>query len=178
MNGAAQTDLELVEHARRGVSAAIAELYKRYAADLFRLAFRMTSSTADAEDTLHDIFLGLPELLRRYEHQDRLLAWLRATTIRLIWTKMRRERRHDRQSGSWSEAENVAAPTPDPWGAMDLERSMSLLPDALRTVFVLRQLEDFTHDEIAKLLGITSGASRVRFLRALRRLRQLLEPGC
>ena len=64
----------------------------------------------------------------------------------------------------------------DPWGALDLERAIASLPESARVVFVLRQLEGHSHEEIASLLGISSGAARFRYLRALRQFRALLEP--
>jgi RNA polymerase sigma-70 factor (ECF subfamily) len=56
-----------------------------------------------------------------------------------------------------------------------LERALATLPDALRSVFVLKEVEGYSHSEIADLLGIRRGTSEVRLLRAIRRLRQELE---
>jgi RNA polymerase sigma factor (sigma-70 family) len=57
----------------------------------------------------------------------------------------------------------------------DLQRAVAGLPDSLRAVFVLKEVEGYTHAEIGALLGITPGASEVRLCRALRRLRERLE---
>jgi RNA polymerase sigma-70 factor (ECF subfamily) len=56
----------------------------------------------------------------------------------------------------------------------DIQRAIMSLPDPLRTVFVLKQIEGYSHDEIAALLGISAGASRVRLTRALETLRAAL----
>jgi len=64
--------------------------------------------------------------------------------------------------------------TPDESGTWDVQRVMVGLPDDLRTVLVLRQTEGYGHREIAALLGITPGASRVRLSRAIKLLRAAL----
>ena len=58
--------------------------------------------------------------------------------------------------------------------AGDLERALLALPDGLRVVFVLKQVEGYSHDEIGATLGISAGASRVRLARALDALRRAL----
>ncbi len=73
-------------------------------------------------------------------------------------------------------ADLVQPTTNDAWTAIDLDQAVATLPEPLRMVFVLKQIEGYSHDDIAGLLGITSGASRVRFVRALRQLRLRLEP--
>ncbi len=62
-----------------------------------------------------------------------------------------------------------------PTDRMELEDAVDALPEALRTVFVLRDVEGYTHSEIGKMLGIGKGASRVRLHRARRILRRRLE---
>jgi RNA polymerase sigma-70 factor (ECF subfamily) len=56
-----------------------------------------------------------------------------------------------------------------------LEAAVNTLPDHLRAVLVLKEIEGYAHAEIAELLGISEGASRVRLTRALKRLRNELE---
>lgn len=164
---------ELVAGLRRGNAAAITALYEAQGGALLHLATRLTGSTPDAEDLLHDLFVGLPELLGRYHHRDRLDAWLRGVMVRLALGRMRLAQRREITASAQIDTE---ASSGDPWTAMDLEAAIAALPDSLRAVFVLRQVEGYRHEEIANLLDITSGASRVRHLRALRQLRVTLEP--
>jgi RNA polymerase sigma-70 factor (ECF subfamily) len=154
-------------------SNALEHIYRDHAAALFRLAYRITGTQADAEDVIHDLFVGLPELLQRYEDRGHLLPWLRAITVRIALGSLRRERRRSRLLAG---ADQDGRPAADPWNAIDLERAMERLPPALRIVFVLRHLEGYSHGEIAELLDTTAGAIRVRHLRALERLRAILEP--
>ncbi|HEX8904547.1 MAG TPA: sigma-70 family RNA polymerase sigma factor [Longimicrobiaceae bacterium] len=169
-----QTEAELIDAARAGSADALAALYTAHAQPVFALAWRLTGSRADAEDVLHDVFLGLPEGLRRYVERGNFGAWLRRVAARTALMRMRSGRR--RREVELDEAGDRAVDPPgDGEVAQDLWRAVADLPDGLRAVFVLKEVEGHTHAEVATLLGITSGASEVRLCRAMRKLRERLE---
>src|SRR6266705_1134616 len=70
-------------------------------------------------------------------------------------------------------ADQAARPPADP-DATVLESAVHALPDPLRIVVMLKEVEGYSHREVADLLGISVGASRVRAARALARLRKVL----
>ncbi len=74
---------EVLAGARRGAPGAIAALYGWFAGDLLRLTGRLLGSSAAAEDVIHDLFVGLPEHLARYDERGRFGAWLRTTIATL-----------------------------------------------------------------------------------------------
>src|SRR4029079_15839876 len=80
---------ELVERARDGRADALSELYARYGRVLMGVAFRLMGSRADAEDVLHDVFLGLPEALQRYDERGSLESWLKRITARVPLSRLR-----------------------------------------------------------------------------------------
>jgi RNA polymerase sigma-70 factor, ECF subfamily len=149
-------------------------LYDEFAGRLLAVAWRLTGSRADAEDVVHDVFVGLPEALRSYEERGQLGAWLsrltaRTALMRLRASQRRREAPLDEASameGSERAEQRVELAT--------LEQQILALPEPLRVVFVLREIEGYSHDEIAAMLAISAGASRVRFSRALEQLRRQL----
>jgi RNA polymerase sigma-70 factor (ECF subfamily) len=59
----------LIAEARTGSPDALAGLYLEHGAALFRLAYRLVGTREDAEDVVHDVFVGLPEALQRYEER-------------------------------------------------------------------------------------------------------------
>jgi RNA polymerase sigma-70 factor (ECF subfamily) len=168
---------EVVAAARDGRGDALAELYARYGRSLMALAYRLTGSRADAEDVLHDVFLGLPEALRRYDERGSLDAWLRRVTARVAITRLRKRSR----SREVALADDLVAPvtTAADWlgDVAIVERAINTLPDSLRAVFVLREVEGYSHAEIAELLDISTNASEVRLHRATRALRRQLGAG-
>lgn len=159
-----------------GDSAGIGGLYDRHASRMLRVAWRLTGSMTDAEDVVHDVFVRLPEMLRRYEERGSLEAWLTRVTAQAALMRLRSERR--RRETSLADAVAVADARRTDLAAdyAELERHIAALPEALRVVLVLRQIEGFTHDEVALALGISVGASRVRLTRALEALRESLQP--
>jgi RNA polymerase sigma-70 factor (ECF subfamily) len=149
---------------------ALAALYARYAPVMMRVAYHLTGSRADAEDVLHDVFLGLPDALRRYEERGRLEAWLVRLTARAALTRGRRRRR-----AAETPIDNKAIPRASPdVERVDIQSALGALPSSLRAVVVLKEIEGYAHAEIAKILGISLGASEVRLCRAMKRLREAL----
>jgi RNA polymerase sigma-70 factor (ECF subfamily) len=167
------SESEAVARARLGEPEALAALYHQHGKQLFGLAWRLTGSRADAEDVVQDLFVGLPEALRRYEDRGRVEAWLRAVVVRLVLMRKRAERRRGEVDLLPDDARSV----PPDGGVLtraDLDQALRALPDAMRTVFVLRALEGYSHAEIGTLLGIRAGTSEVRYHRAVQRLRAAL----
>lgn len=162
---------EVVRRAREGSTEALAALYARYGNPLMSLAYRITGTVADAEDVLHDVFLGLGQALAHYEERGQLLAWLRRLTVRVALTRLRHGSRGQEVALDTEDAATAAGSIDD---RIALETAVQSLPDSLRVVFVLKAIEGYSHAEIASLLGITTGASEVRLVRAIKQLRALL----
>src|SRR5262245_27817064 len=158
----------------RGDPDALAALYSRYARELLAVAYRLLQRREDAEDVVHDVFVGLPEALRRYEERGRLVAWLKTITARVALMRIRRQSTR-RQVALDEECIAVVAGGPD--DALTLERALRKLSPGLRAVLVLKEIEGFSHAEIAAMLGISVGASQVRMHRALQALRALITRG-
>ncbi len=172
----ARPTADLAARARGGSTDALAELYARFAGPLMAVAFHLTGSAADAEDVLHDVFVGLPEALRHYDERGTLESWLKRVTARVALSRLRAVRRR-REVAIDALPHAPALGTPAERGVDDLaalRRALDRLPESLRTVFVLREIEGYTHAEIAAMLAISPRASEVRLHRAMRALRAQL----
>ena len=151
---------------------ALAVIYDAYAERVYRLAYRLTRSVQDAQDLVQDLFLGLPEALEPYRGSGRFESWLRTTAVRLaLHRQLHRQRRREvALDPDW------LVHKPPPLGMrIDLETALAALPETLRVVVVLKEIEGFSHDEIGELLGITAAASATRLMRARERLRRALD---
>ncbi len=174
---AADTD-ELARAVRDGDVAALGALYDRSAPALFRVLLRYTDSTADAEDVLHDVFVGLPEALRSYSERGRFDAWLAHVGVRRALMQRRAQSRRredglDLASGHLAVDDTVA----DVEHASEhagLRAAVKALPEPLRHVLLLRLVDNFAHEEIASTLGISVANSRTRLARAIGALRRTL----
>ena len=171
---AESSDADLAARLRAGDTSAIEKLYWRHAPDLLRLATGVTGSRDDAEDVVQDVFVGLPRALRHYVESGHFRQWLRRVTARVALSRLRTaSRKHEVDLAAVTDQSvNPEAETiPD---RLALEQAINALPDSLRTVFVLREIEHYSHTEIAEMLGIRRGTSEIRLYRAIRILRELL----
>jgi len=163
----------LVERVRRGDGGALRMVFERHAPAMHRLAFYLLGSRDDADDIVQDVFVGLRASLTQYEESGSFEAWLRQLTTRAALMRLRAERR--RTAAHTAGGSLATQPASDAILADRLSRAIAALPPALRSVVVLRMIEDYTHEEIATALGISVGACKVRLHRALRLLRPQLE---
>jgi RNA polymerase sigma-70 factor (ECF subfamily) len=168
------TDAVLIDRLRAGNVDAIVPLHARHATSLLRLAYRLTGSIADAEDVVQDVFIGLASAVARYTEQGSCEQWLRRVTTRVALMRMRRDAsRHE------IPIDTLPLQSEDALDDRIAERlrvdgAVRALPEKLRAVFVLRQLEQWSYDEIGRELGIRRGTAEVRFHRAIRFLRARL----
>ena len=164
-------DAALLETARAGDEDAFARLVEPHRRALHAHRYRMLGTVEDAEDVVHDVFVGLPEALRRYQERGSLGPWLRTITARTALMQLR-------EQSARSQVGLDEAKLPAALRALDttltIEQALRALSPNLRAVLVLKEIEGFSHAEIAAMLDISVGASEVRLHRALQALRTIL----
>jgi RNA polymerase sigma-70 factor, ECF subfamily len=173
-------DRELADAvARSGDEVAFRTLYRRHTPALYRLALRLGGGDGPwAEELVQRTWIRAVEGLSSFGWRSSLSSWLGGIAInsaRELW----REKR-TRSETALEHARDeipVAAPlTLGPEERVDLERAIERLPAGYREVFVLHDVEGYTHDEIGGLLGIEAGTSKSQLSRARQRLRAALAP--
>lgn len=164
---------ELIALARAGDPAAIDRLYREYADGVMRVAYFITGSTADAEDVLQDVFLGLPTALARYEPQGKFDRWLNRVAARVALSRLRHRGRRGEVELSDAVPASPASST-DTLDQIQITDAVRALPENLRAVFVLKVIEGYSHSETAATLGISVAASQMRLSRAFRQLQNHL----
>lgn len=169
-------NMELVRAVCEGDRDALAEVYERYADVVYRMAYWITESPADAADVTQDVFVGLPEALPtlRSETRKGFEAWLKTVTVRAALQGLRRRKRRAEVSLSPFAMGRTRAPQDVVVDRITLDRALGRLTETQRAVFTLKEIEGFTHREIGEILGITFGASEARLHRAKRKLLRLL----
>jgi RNA polymerase sigma factor (sigma-70 family) len=171
---APDTDHTLLQRASLGSQAALATLFERHSADVHRVAYRLTLSADDAEDVVQDVFIGLPEALAAFSGTGDFTAWLRKVTVRTTLMRMRSHKRRA-STATRAAADRESAMSNFLLDRMAIATALAALPEDLRIVFMLADIEGYSHAEIGKLLGIRTGTSEVRLHRARRKLRAMLE---
>ena len=167
-------EARLAREGAAGDREALGRLYERYSDSLLAVGYRLTHSMADASDILHTVFCHLPDTLRTFGHKGTLGAWLRSVTVREALTHIRAEKRRSEVPIS---DDLLKSRPPRVLDTIALERALDSLPEDLRTFVILKELEGYSHKEIAKLLGVSRATSQRRLARARLLLRVALGQG-
>lgn len=182
-------DAALVAHVRGGEIEAFAVLMQRCNQRLFRVARSVLGNDAEAEDALQEAWLRAYRKLALFRGDSSVATWL--TSIVLNEARGRLRRRH--VVASLDEVDLAAGDSvqvisfPSRYGSEDpvvnatrmqlrrlLEQAIDALPEAFRTVYVLREVEECTVEETAQALGIRPETVKTRLFRARRLLRSAL----
>jgi len=164
---------QLVQRAISGDPAALGDIYDLYGEPIYLIAHRLMTCPDDAEDVVHDVFLGLPRLLSTFQNRGSLEGWLKKVTLRAALIRLREQRRRTnlfRRYATFLTRDSQSSID----GKLFLDDALAVLPESLRVVLVLR-FEGYTHAEIGKFLGVSQSASKMRYLRACRRVRTLFD---
>jgi len=146
------------------------QLYRAHTPALFRMAWRLGGlAPADVEDVIQETWLRAARSLDRFRFQSTLRTWLTSVLINC----MREARRRTKEVDGDNQPEPVA-PSRSTGLQVDIERAVASLPSGMREVFVLFDVEGFTHEEIAGLLNIHAGTSKSQLYAARRKLRHAL----
>lgn len=167
------SDNELLNRCRIGDPEAFGAIYDRYGNILYGTALRLLRRPAQAEDVVQETFMKLHSRPPQPPVKN-LGGWLHRVTTHAALDRLRRRQRRAEQELPDAP---VPAPRPGPGASTDLQSAVQQLPERGRQVFMLHDVEGFQHNEIATMLGISSGTSKSQLFRARRRLRELLSPG-
>jgi RNA polymerase sigma-70 factor, ECF subfamily len=179
-------DLVLVAAAKNGKHAAFEALLERYERRIFRLAQNVTQNREDAEEVMQDTFMRAFTHLGSFPGESRFYTWLTRIAINEALMKLRR-RRPTVSLDDEGESENDSfageledwGPSPEKrysqWELQQiLSEAMGQLSPGLRLVTQLRDIERFSVEETAQILGLSLSAVKSRSRRARATLREIL----
>lgn len=170
----AVTDRQLAEAVLHyGEERAFRELYNRHTPRLLGFVGRLLGrSDAEAEDVAQETWLRACQSLGRFRWDSAFSTWLLGIGLNVARDAIRKDARSpELDLGEFPDPPGPMSPTDD---RIDLERSIAMLPDGYRMVFVLHDVEGMRHEEISVRLGITIGTSKSQLSRARGALRHLL----
>jgi RNA polymerase sigma-70 factor (ECF subfamily) len=159
---------------REGALAAFAALYDTHGSRLKSIAFNLLGNVADAEDAVQEAFLKAYRAWDGFKGDAAPFTWLYRILVNSCLDAGRRRRRQP------VESEATAPPDLRPAGGHDhplrlaLEAAVGKLAPRQRTVFLLAEVEGFTHREVAEILEIAEGTSKNDLFEAKRALRRML----
>jgi RNA polymerase sigma-70 factor (ECF subfamily) len=186
----ATTDAEIVRRVAAGDKRVFCELMRRHNQTLYRTARSILRDDAEAEDAVQEAYLLAYRGMGAFRGEAKLSSWLVRIVVNEAIARSRKRKRRaeiirldgDVESGvtaGESAMDAVASGQPE-HGALRaetrrlLEKKIDGLPDAFRTVFMLRAIEEMSVEEVAAALDIPEATVRTRFFRARSLLREAL----
>jgi len=176
---------EIVERAKSGDRAAFCELFRRHRSDVARLVYRMlgaraSSSAADLEDIVQDVFLQVHKSLGDFRGQSKFSTWLHRVTVNVVLMNRRAARSRPVFAGELNDNEPDAGVRPDEDAARArrihaFRRVLERLPEKKRTVFVLHEIEGLAPAEISQIVDAPVLTVRTRLFYARREICELMK---
>lgn len=169
-----------IARAASGDRHAFEHVYRVHLNHVYSLCVRMTGDRARAEELTQDVFVRAWEKLSTFRGESAFSTWLHRLTVNVVLNERRVEGRDRGRTVSPDEDDDEsvapAGSTAQPLHAekLDLERAIARLPRGARRVFVLHDVEGFTHEEIGTMLGVTAGGCKAQLHRARLLLREAL----
>jgi RNA polymerase sigma-70 factor, ECF subfamily len=175
-------DRTFVTQAAAGSREAFDELVRRYRRPVYNLVRALTGGDDDAEDLVQDVFVRAFRAIDGFRGDSAFKSWLYRIAVNVVHTHLQRRRTRE----PFSAARRSDAPLGDVPDGDDLEaavlrrqaieRALASLPEQLRVLVVLRDVQGLKYDEIAKIVKRPRGTVESRLFRARQQLRPLLEP--
>ncbi|MBK6975898.1 MAG: RNA polymerase sigma factor [Cytophagaceae bacterium] len=166
------TETELIAACKKNDRIAQRTLYDKYKRAMYTLAYRLTGNFDDADDVLQDAFIDIFRNLQNFRGESTIGAWIKTIVIRKAYKKIKGpvmpENIEDYQNV-------VITLSHEKIDSEYLEKAILSLPDGYRTVFLMLEIEGYTHKEVSEVLGITEGTSKSQLFYAKKRLREMLK---
>lgn len=169
----------LISRSQAGSLEAFEQLYSLFKNKVYGLTFNLTRDHQAAEDLTQDIFMKIFSSIRDVDRPELFPAWVYRIALNTCYSHLRREK-------VYGEKLEIAAPADEGMsdGSFDscqddlaraVNEALARLPEKLRTVFLLHEVEGLTHEEIASTLGCQVGTSKSQLFKARMRLRKILK---
>lgn len=149
-------------------------LYNRYANAMFTISYRITKDRELASDAMQDAFVRVFNYIHAFRAESTLGAWIRTIVVRSALAILKKEKKG--LSFDLSEVDESSSMLNLSHDIEYLEKAIFSLPSGYRTVFLLIEVEGYTHQDVADLLGVSVGTSKSQLFYAKKRLRELLNP--
>ena len=183
-------DLVLVDRCRGHDAAAFDEVVGRYKNKLYNYIFRMVGDSDDAEDLTQEVFVRMFTSLDSFRRQASLHTWLFRIAGNLCIDHFRRNKKSRQvaysldepyQSDEGEGGRDLPDATFEPHRLLEqqemgeqIQRALGQLPEKLRAVLILHDMEDLPYEEIAQIVGCPLGTVKSRLFHARQQLRQRL----
>ncbi len=154
---------------------ALEQVYRAYEGTVYSLARRICRSAEDAEDVMQETFFEVCRSIGSFrgEGPGSLTAWIKRVASSKALMRLRREKYRETDE-LVEDGDAAARRDPDVALTLDLEEALNRLSERSRAVVWLHDVEGYTHEDIADLMGMTVSFSKSQLARAHARLKSWL----
>jgi len=169
-------DTQLITRVVAGDAAAERELYETYVDRIYRLAFRLAGEDELARDFTQAPFIRAFEKLGSFRGESSLSTWLHSIGVSVALNGLRKTKRLRNREAPMEEGLMIGASRKEaePDLKERMARAIDALADKYRAVFVMHDVEGYTHEEISGTLNIPIGTSKSHLFQARSKLRVAL----
>jgi len=170
------SDTQLITRVVAGDAAAERELYETYVDRIYRLTFRLAGDDELARDFTQATFIRAFEKIGSFRGESSLSTWLHSIGLSVTLNGLRKTKRQRTREAPIEEGITVgfAREEAEPDLKERLARAVDSLAEKYRTVFVMHDVEGYTHEEISEAMGIPIGTSKSHLFQARSKLRVML----
>lgn len=171
-------DTDLIARVQTGDPTAEREFYDRHVDRVYRLIHRMSGRADLAQDWTQDTFIRAFDRIGQFRGESALSSWLHTIAVSVTLNGLRTFKRRDALAAPLEDARDAGKwpVESEPDLKVRMRLAIDALPEGTRTVFVLHDVEGFTHEEISGQLGVAIGTSKSQLSRAREKLRVALAP--
>jgi RNA polymerase sigma-70 factor, ECF subfamily len=171
---AGTSESQLIRLAADGEARAIRTLYDRYAPRVYAVVRRIAGDDDLAQDYAQEAWIRAIRALPTFRGDARFSTWLHRIAVNAALQALRKSETRRKREAPIPDQIPIAPNGGDALLQKQLERALDTLPEGMRRVLMLHDVEGFTHEEIGDSLGVTSGTSKSQLFKARAKMRDLL----
>lgn len=165
----------IIERCRKGEQKAQVELYKRYYRNMYNVSLRILNHSAEAEDAMQEAFLAAFRQLDSFRGEVSFGSWLKRIVVNRSIDQLRKKKMIFEDMAKLANRPDEETIDFDDEVSTDMiKKAITSLPDNYRVVLSLFLLEGYDHEEIAEIMNISNGSSRIIYHRAKEKLKTSL----
>jgi RNA polymerase sigma-70 factor, ECF subfamily len=178
-------EADVVKLAQQGDAAAFEYIYRLHSRRVYSLCLRMAGNPTDAEDLTQDVFLQLFRKIGTFRGESAFSTWLHRMSVNMVLMRFRKKPKGETSLDTVTNDDEGSSGPRQEFGGADLrldgvidrvalQAAISELAPGYRAMFILHYVQGYKHNEIARILGCTTGNSKSQTHKARVRLRELL----
>jgi RNA polymerase sigma-70 factor (ECF subfamily) len=168
------TESQVIRQAAEGDARAIRTLYDRYAPRVFAVVRRIAGDDEAAQDYAQEAWIRAIRALPSFRGDSRFSTWLHRIAVNAALQALRKSETRRRREAPFPDEVPVGPRGGDTLLQRRLERALDALPEGMRRVLILHDVEGYTHEEIGDALGVTAGTSKSQLFKARAKMREML----